>query len=256
MTARIEPRELKALSDILALVLDDQPGGAAAALEAVRRRARHDSVTGGALKDLFRLVSTVPSQQGSMGDPAASQTIEALRTALRDTQRRLVETRLQLDRERRDADRLSNKIKILERGGVDHVSSASASHLTRLRLRIAQLEAALDEQADQQRQAALDDSSTSDAESRRRTVRVSNRRMIRQPARMLSPMLLLLVLGGLATDQTGLPVRPVQKISETGSAWGLPVARCVPGSVRAVRAIPQWSDPVAAMRGWLTDPAS
>jgi len=48
-----DPREIKILSDILALVLDEQPGHAATALERIRQMARRDGVTGGALKNLF-----------------------------------------------------------------------------------------------------------------------------------------------------------------------------------------------------------
>jgi len=53
MTRAPDPREIKILSDILALVLDEQPGHAATALERVRQMARRDGVTGGALKNLF-----------------------------------------------------------------------------------------------------------------------------------------------------------------------------------------------------------
>ncbi|OUI82645.1 hypothetical protein HK22_12265 [Gluconobacter sp. DsW_056] len=49
----IDPREIKILSDILALVLDEQPGHAATALERIRQMARRDGVTGGALKNLL-----------------------------------------------------------------------------------------------------------------------------------------------------------------------------------------------------------
>ena len=53
MTRAPDPKEIKILSDILALVLDEQPGHAATALERVRQMARRDGVTGGALKNLF-----------------------------------------------------------------------------------------------------------------------------------------------------------------------------------------------------------
>ena len=59
MREQLDPKELKTLSDILALVLEDQPGQAASALEAVRARARRNGVTGGALKNLF--VALVPN---------------------------------------------------------------------------------------------------------------------------------------------------------------------------------------------------
>lgn len=56
----IDPKELKTLSDILALVLEDQPGQAATALEALRVRARRSTVTGGALKNLFVAIANDP----------------------------------------------------------------------------------------------------------------------------------------------------------------------------------------------------
>lgn len=49
-----DPKELKILSDILALVLEDQPGQSATALEAIKNRARRNNMTGGALKTCFR----------------------------------------------------------------------------------------------------------------------------------------------------------------------------------------------------------
>ena len=62
MRDQIDPKELKTLSDILALVLEDQPGQAANALEAVRSRARRDGITGGALKNLFVAIAPNPPQ--------------------------------------------------------------------------------------------------------------------------------------------------------------------------------------------------
>ncbi len=57
---QIDPKELKTLSDILALVLEDQPGQSASALEAIRARARRNAVTGGALKNLFVAIAPNP----------------------------------------------------------------------------------------------------------------------------------------------------------------------------------------------------
>ena len=66
----IDPKELKTLSDILALVLEDQPGQSASALEALRVRARRSGITGGALKNLFVSIANdppppAPSSSGS-----------------------------------------------------------------------------------------------------------------------------------------------------------------------------------------------
>jgi len=60
MSQDFDPKELKTLSDILALVLEDQPGQAANALEAIRNRARRNNVTGGALKNLFVAIAPNP----------------------------------------------------------------------------------------------------------------------------------------------------------------------------------------------------
>jgi hypothetical protein len=56
----IDPKELKTLSDILALVLEDQAGQSSSALEALRARARRNGITGGALKNLFVAIANDP----------------------------------------------------------------------------------------------------------------------------------------------------------------------------------------------------
>ncbi len=58
----LEAADLRQLSGIIALLLDEQPGQAAAALSALRRKAAHERISGGGLKLLFeRLASaTVP----------------------------------------------------------------------------------------------------------------------------------------------------------------------------------------------------
>nr|WP_321983722.1 hypothetical protein [uncultured Lichenicoccus sp.] len=65
MSPAIDPKELKTLSDILALVLEDQPGQSASALEAIRSRARKNAVTGGALKNLFVAIAPNPPAQAA-----------------------------------------------------------------------------------------------------------------------------------------------------------------------------------------------
>ncbi|TLU73435.1 hypothetical protein [Lichenicoccus roseus] len=65
MSPAIDPKELKTLSDILALVLEDQPGQSASALEAIRARARKNAVTGGALKNLFVAIAPNPPAQAA-----------------------------------------------------------------------------------------------------------------------------------------------------------------------------------------------
>ncbi|MFT8540654.1 hypothetical protein [Acetobacter sp.] len=61
----IDPKELKILSDILALVLEDHPGQSDTALQALRNRARKNSTTGGALKNLFQTIAVNPSKAKS-----------------------------------------------------------------------------------------------------------------------------------------------------------------------------------------------
>lgn len=61
----IDPKELKILSDILALVLEDQPGQSATALEALRNRAKRNATTGGALKNLFQTIAEDPEKAKS-----------------------------------------------------------------------------------------------------------------------------------------------------------------------------------------------
>ena len=73
MQPSIDPKELKTLSDILALVLEDQAGQSSAALEALRTRARRSGITGGALKNLFVAIANDPPPARSRAgkEPAA-----------------------------------------------------------------------------------------------------------------------------------------------------------------------------------------
>lgn len=156
MADAIDPKGLKTLSDILALVLEDQPGGSEAALAAVRRRARQNGVTGGALKEMFQRLHEHPAealgQGGAQVRPSApppppppppsqaemARSVEQLRFSLRDMQRRFVEARMQLDRERREAEIMRERLSQLE----DASSIDPASGLRKLnrRTRITDLE--------------------------------------------------------------------------------------------------------------------
>jgi hypothetical protein len=85
----IDPKELKTLSDILALVLEEQPGQAASALEALRVRARRNAITGGALKNLFVAIApnpppkAAPRPRAPRGAAAANSTdMQAARTRI------------------------------------------------------------------------------------------------------------------------------------------------------------------------------
>jgi len=71
MSQNFDPKELKTLSDILALVLEDQPGQSANALEAIRTRARRNAITGGALKNLFIAIAPNPPAARPAAAPRA-----------------------------------------------------------------------------------------------------------------------------------------------------------------------------------------
>ena len=60
MSGSFDPKELKVLSDILALVLEEQEGQSVAALTALRSRAKKSGMTGGALKNLFIAIAPNP----------------------------------------------------------------------------------------------------------------------------------------------------------------------------------------------------
>ncbi|MBF0858316.1 hypothetical protein HKD24_03685 [Gluconobacter sp. LMG 31484] len=82
-----DPREIKILSDILALVLDEQPGHAATALERIRQMARRDGVTGGALKNLFMTrIGTAPPKDTSDREQGLRERISTLERRLRQSE--------------------------------------------------------------------------------------------------------------------------------------------------------------------------
>ncbi|MFT9016684.1 MAG: hypothetical protein ABF990_13235 [Acetobacter sp.] len=70
--SEFDPKEVKLLSDILALVLEDQVGQSTAALETLRRRAQRNSTTGGALKNLFQTLAADPGR--AQGAAASTRT--------------------------------------------------------------------------------------------------------------------------------------------------------------------------------------
>lgn len=81
MADHAQDKGIETLSNILALVLGDRPGEAAAALEAVRRKARRDGVTGGTLKQLMRQVAR---QERDRPAAAPNETERRLQRALQD----------------------------------------------------------------------------------------------------------------------------------------------------------------------------
>lgn len=71
---QIDPKELKVLADILALVLEDQPGQSSNALEAIKKRAKKNATTGGALKNLFTTIANNPPQRKTSTTQAKKNT--------------------------------------------------------------------------------------------------------------------------------------------------------------------------------------
>lgn len=92
-----DPREIKILSDILALVLDEQPGHAATALERIRQMARRDGVTGGALKNLFNTrIGTISGKDETEREKRLREQISGLERRLgqSESDTRTAQTRL------------------------------------------------------------------------------------------------------------------------------------------------------------------
>ena len=79
MTEQLDPKDVRILSDILALVLDEQPGQAIAALETIRSRAKRHNMTGGALKNLFMSLAV---DENHMGQAALLERIQRERDQL------------------------------------------------------------------------------------------------------------------------------------------------------------------------------
>lgn len=92
MSEAIDPRELRSLADILALVLDDNTGQSVAAIEAVRRRARNGRVTGGAIKNLVLRLGRGDAPATPGGDRPYARIVEL--------ERRLGEALSRLEAER------------------------------------------------------------------------------------------------------------------------------------------------------------
>lgn len=103
MSDALDPRELKVLADILALVLEDHPGSSSNALDALRKRAQRNAITGGALKNLFVAIAPEPPSRTRArvrAEPAAGSGIS---TAARTQITTLTNDLRQLDRELRSA---------------------------------------------------------------------------------------------------------------------------------------------------------
>ncbi|MBE7729580.1 hypothetical protein, partial [Komagataeibacter sp. FXV3] len=107
MSDTIDPKELKILSDILALVLEDHAGQSENALAAIRTRAKKNQVTGGALKNLFAAIAPNPPKKAAP-KPRAPRATKASAAAAKEIQEshqrisQLTESIRRLDTEIRD----------------------------------------------------------------------------------------------------------------------------------------------------------
>ncbi|GAN87607.1 hypothetical protein LU298_01020 [Komagataeibacter intermedius] len=107
MSDTIDPKELKILSDILALVLEEHAGQSENALAAIRARAQKNQVTGGALKNLFAAIAPNPPKKAA-AKPRAPRTTKASAAAAKEIQEshlrisQLTESIRRLDTEIRD----------------------------------------------------------------------------------------------------------------------------------------------------------
>ncbi|GBQ21385.1 hypothetical protein AA0472_0433 [Acetobacter estunensis NRIC 0472] len=102
MSDTLDPKELKILSDILALVLEDQPGQSETALTALRARAQRNKVTGGALKNLFTAIAPNPPKSRASSSSTRSRTSRASSADVQQERQRVREltegmTRLDLE---------------------------------------------------------------------------------------------------------------------------------------------------------------
>ncbi|MBV1834697.1 hypothetical protein [Novacetimonas pomaceti] len=93
MSDSLDPKELKILSDILALVLEDHAGQSENALAAIRARARKNQVTGGALKNLFQAIAPNPPKRPAPKPraPRGGRTSAAAAREIQDSHARISE---------------------------------------------------------------------------------------------------------------------------------------------------------------------
>ena len=133
MSDTIDPKELKILSDILALVLEEHAGQSENALAAIRARAQKNQVTGGALKNLFAAIAPNPPKKAP-AKPRAPRTTKASAAAAKEIQ----ESHLRISQLTESIRRLDTEIRDLK---VDN--SALRSELNQTRQARAETQAAL-----------------------------------------------------------------------------------------------------------------
>ncbi|MBR2124459.1 MAG: hypothetical protein IJ934_04720 [Acetobacter sp.] len=139
----IDPKEIKILSDILALVLEEHPGQSSTALETLRRRAKRNNTTGGAIKNLFQVLATNPSKarEASSASSRSRNSTRAKQQAASDTDT----YRTQLQEMRESISRLDYKLKtvIAQNASLEHELDLTRQSRAELQSRIAGAELAL-----------------------------------------------------------------------------------------------------------------
>ena len=141
----IDPKEIKILSDILALVLEENPGQSSTALETLRRRAKRHQMTGGALKNLFQTLATNPSkaQEASRSHSRGKNTRSTRAKQQADS---AAEThRVQLQEMRDNISRLDYQLKTItaQNASLKHELDLTRQSRAELQTRIAESELSL-----------------------------------------------------------------------------------------------------------------
>src|SRR5579884_3850705 len=97
MKEGLDPLEVKVLGDLLALVLEEQPGSAETALAAIRRRAQQEGISGGAIKNLFLQLARQTGEKAQT-DPARAAEAERLHLMLAERSRQLAAAQAEIAR--------------------------------------------------------------------------------------------------------------------------------------------------------------
>ncbi len=120
MADPLEPKDVKLLADILALVLEDQPGASEAALAILRRRAREQGTSGGAIKNLFLRLTKPPEAATVSPDLAAA------RAAIRELETVAAAQRAELSRLRAQVEAAASRPQTRLRLGMPRAWIAAA----------------------------------------------------------------------------------------------------------------------------------
>ncbi|GBR01230.1 hypothetical protein [Acetobacter oeni] len=136
MSETFDPKELKVLSDILALVLEDQPGQSATALETIRSRARRNGMTGGALKNLFIAIAPDPPKRAASSTrsrstkSSASADVQQERMRVRELTESVTKLDLELRSARANNAQLKTELFLTQQARAETQSQLSAVQAT------------------------------------------------------------------------------------------------------------------------------